>query len=129
MPVARVEVAFRPLYRQVAVALEGDVERVGCASYGTRPRIAEDSNLLREGDPVPAARMGNEFPEHKSLALVGAGRHVGDIVGDDRHLVLDHQLSGQRHGLCCLHVVHRPLAVSKIRHTRLHGACHDHKPM
>ena len=81
------------------VAVDRDIERILGRLSRTLREVVEGGAVLHEGDAAVGAgkiilmRAGpQEFLEQRAVGLVAGGVDVGDVVGDDIDLPLQHNL-------------------------------------
>ena len=92
----------RRLHRDIALAVDGDVERVAGAFERARGKIDPGGAILDERDALVLAAefavfgAGHQiFGERGVVGLVAGGVDVGDVVGDDVELATERHLARQ----------------------------------
>ncbi len=101
MAVAGVAFTLRGLNREIALAVDRDVEgRVGGVEAAFRQvahhaGILHEAQRLRAGLPFGGRNLGDIFLEGRFLPLIGGGRHIGQIVRDHVHRAIGRDLVRQ----------------------------------
>src|SRR5580698_9210477 len=113
--VSGIALAARRLHRQIALAVDRDVERIAGALDGAGAEIDPGGAILHEADFAVAAGeflVGGArhqiFAERRLVGLEAGGVDIGDVVGDDVELMTERHLPRQADEKGVLHRILSP---------------------
>ena len=112
---ARVADAQRRLDGEIAVALDGDVQRVAGHLDGARLGVAVSADAVSEGDLGLVALvvvLRHEGVEQDMLGVITRGAGIGQVVGRDVHILEQRQLAGESYINAVIHNLYAPIAMN-----------------
>src|SRR5215831_1717077 len=98
MPIARVALAIRRLDDEIALAMDGEIERRVRILEAAFAEVTDDTAVGDEAERLHAdlalgrAHAFDEFVERRRLALVSGRRDVREIVRDQVHRAIGRDL-------------------------------------